>query len=248
LNIYVTIVLFLLILKYEFHFLIKSVKLLQIHHLNCAEIQSAASAGAIGHCLLLEYENVLILVDAGIGLLDIAQKDTRLGEDLIQAVGFILNEEQTAYNQILKPGLDPDKVKHCVVSHPDLDHIGGIADFPGITLHVPQEEYDNFKSGNKRYLPRQISSVQKINTYSSSGFTWKGLEARKVKLGIDTEIYLVPLFGHTYGHCGVAIKNETRWLFYIGDAYYYRLELETEDHPVAKLAASRGDDNALENG
>jgi hypothetical protein len=31
-------------------------------------------------------------------------------------------------------------------------------------------------------------------------------------------MWLVPLFGHTRGHCGVAIRNGSGWLFHVGDA------------------------------
>lgn len=54
---------------------------------------------------------------------------------------------------------------------------------------------------------------------------------------------LVPRFGHTHGHCGVAIRFEDRWLLHVGDAYYLRAELSTDDHPVSQLAALRADDD-----
>jgi glyoxylase-like metal-dependent hydrolase (beta-lactamase superfamily II) len=31
-------------------------------------------------------------------------------------------------------------------------------------------------------------------------------------------MYLIPLFGHTGGHCGVAIENGNGWVFQAGDA------------------------------
>ena len=41
---------------------------------------------------------------------------------------------------------------------------------------------------------------------------------------------MVPLIGHTYGHCGVAVNRGDRWLFQTGDAYFYHREMDT-DHP-----------------
>ncbi|HVL15236.1 MAG TPA: MBL fold metallo-hydrolase, partial [Gemmata sp.] len=55
---------------------------------------------------------------------------------------------------------------------------------------------------------------------------------------------LVPLFGHTLGHCGVAARAGDRWLLHAGDAYYLRVELDRDDHPVSALAAQRADDDA----
>ena len=34
-----------------------------------------------------------------------------------------------------------------------------------------------------------------------------------------------------------------RWLFHVGDAYYLRAELSTDDHPVSVLATQRADDD-----
>jgi glyoxylase-like metal-dependent hydrolase (beta-lactamase superfamily II) len=59
------------------------------------------------------------------------------------------------------------------------------------------------------------------------------------------EVLLVPLFGHTLGHCGVAVRQGSRWLLHVGDAYYLRAELGADEHPVSGLAAARADDDAL---
>jgi glyoxylase-like metal-dependent hydrolase (beta-lactamase superfamily II) len=65
-----------------------------------------------------------------------------------------------------------------------------------------------------------------------------------LRLG-QIEVLLVPLFGHTLGHCGVALGHGSRWLLHVGDAYYLRAELTTDDHPVSALAAQRADNDAL---
>ena len=36
---------------------------------------------------------------------------------------------------------------------------------------------------------------------------------------------MVPLTGHTLGHCGVAIRGEEGWLLHAGDAYFFRDEM-----------------------
>lgn len=42
---------------------------------------------------------------------------------------------------------------------------------------------------------------------------------------------MVPLLGHSAGHCGIAIKQQNQWLLFCGDAYYSHLEL----NPANKL-------------
>jgi glyoxylase-like metal-dependent hydrolase (beta-lactamase superfamily II) len=67
---------------------------------------------------------------------------------------------------------------------------------------------------------------------------------RPVELGFSSEVLLIPLFGHTLGHCGVAVRRGNRWLLHAGDAYYLRVELATDDHPVSHVASQRADDDA----
>jgi len=112
-------------------------------------------------------------------------------------------------------------------------------------MHVGKEEYDNFHSGNPRYLPIQLAHKPKINIYNQSEEQWFGLEARKIDIGFESTIYLIPLFGHTLGHCGVAIQQQDGWILHAGDTYYLQVELSSDDHPVSQLAAIRADDNAL---
>lgn len=45
----------------------------QIHHLNCVRIVSPFNDNVCGHCLLIQEDNKLILIDTGIGLLDTQQ-------------------------------------------------------------------------------------------------------------------------------------------------------------------------------
>ncbi|HLT23022.1 MAG TPA: hypothetical protein VKZ84_06255 [Bacteriovoracaceae bacterium] len=50
-------------------------------------------------------------------------------------------------------------------------------------------------------------------------------------------IVLVPLLGHTLGHCGVAIKENDKWFLNAGDAYFYHAEMYEEPHCTPGLWA-----------
>ncbi len=217
----------------------------RIYHLNCVEIVSPINDNVCGHCLLLQENDKLILIDTGIGLLDVQHPMERIGQPLIDLVGYRFDENQTAVRQIENLGLDPKKVTDCIISHLDNDHIGGLADFPMATIHVGVEELGNYHAGNPRYLKMPLSHNPTIQTYQKSDCEWFGFEARKINAGTETPIYLVPLFGHTLGHCGVALKVDNKWLFYIADAYYMRIELSDPNHPVNELARMRADNDAL---
>lgn len=217
----------------------------EIYHLNCVKIVSPFNDNVCGHCLLLKENDKLILIDTGIGLLDVQNPTERIGQELIDIVGYRFDESQTALRQIEDLGLKPQNVTDCIISHLDNDHIGGLADFPNATVHVGIEEFENFNSDNPRYLKIPLSRNPTIKTYGKSDLNWFGFEARKVSVNIDMEIYLIPLFGHTLGHCGIALKSDNKWLFYVADAYYLKAELTDLNHPVNELAKIRADDNEL---
>jgi glyoxylase-like metal-dependent hydrolase (beta-lactamase superfamily II) len=53
--------------------------------------------------------------------------------------------------------------------------------------------------------------------------------------GLGDVLALVPLFGHTRGHSGVAVRKGDRWLLHAGDAYFHRRELQAADGAPAML-------------
>lgn len=215
-----------------------------IHHIRCGTIVTPDGQLAVCHCLLLEDPAGLALVDAGIGLHDVRDPEGRIGRELIDLVGFRFDEADTAVRRIEALGLRPEDVKHVVLTHADPDHTGGLADFPKATVHVSAEERASVERGSPRYLPRHFAHGPRWRAHGASGRRWFGLEARPVDLGFGSEVLLVPLFGHTLGQCGVAVRRGGGWLLHVGDAYYLRAELETDEHPVSQLAAARADDDA----
>ncbi|CAM3429799.1 MBL fold metallo-hydrolase [Elizabethkingia occulta] len=217
----------------------------QIHHLNCVRIVSPFNDNVCGHCLLIQEDNKLILIDTGIGLLDTQQPVERIGQQLIDMVGYRFSEDLTAILQIKNLGFAPQQVTDCIISHMDNDHIGGVADFPQATVHVGAEEFDSFNSGNPRYIKLPMAHLPTIKTYAKTTDEWYGFEARKIETDTEAEIYLIPLFGHTEGHCGIAIKANNQWIFYVADAYYLKAELYDSSHPVNELARISAEDNDL---
>lgn len=215
----------------------------RIHHINCGTLVVPSYPTVVCHCLLLEDETGLALVDAGIGLLDVKDPVARLGQQLIELAGFQFHEHDTAVRRIESLGLDPGNVQHIVLTHCDPDHAGGLTDFPTAQVHVSVEELTQATSGHWRYVPGQFAHEPNWQTHGEPTRDWFGLPAHQVPLEFSSEVLLVPLFGHTLGHCGVAIQQEDRWLLHVGDAYYLRAELTDENHPVAALAAQRAEND-----
>lgn len=215
---------------------------MRVYHLNCGTLHAPPHPPAACHCLLLEGPTGLALVDAGIGLLDCRRPEERVGRAVIDLGGFQFHEDQTAARRVEALGFRPADVRHVVLTHADPDHAGGLADFPHAEVHLSAEEHAAL-GGHWRYRPAQFAHGPRWRAHPPSDRRWFGLEARPVDLGSGPEVLLVPLFGHTAGHCGVAVRAGGRWLLHAGDAYYLRVELERDDHPVSGLAAQRADDD-----
>lgn len=217
---------------------------MKVHHLNCVAIQSPTGDHAIGHCVLIEIENELILLDTGISSLDLTQPSLHFSEQLLLQVGLNLTEIQSAKEQIIALGLNPNQVKTIVLTHLDFDHSSGLLDFPQATVHISKEELDSFTHGNPRYLSYVLEHQPKIEKYDTSSVDWLGFEARYLSIHPELKMALIPLFGHTIGHCGIAFEVNKQVYFYIGDAYYLRAELTDPSHPIHALTEARAVDNA----
>ena len=171
-------------------------------------------------CLLIETEQGLVLVDTGPGTEDYRDKPpfVRFFEKLV-IVPYI--PEEAAVVQVQRLGYQPEDVRHIVLTHMHFDHCGGLPDFPHATVHVHRREHEAFTGRMRRwsdlaYIRRHIAHGPHFALYEESGDTWFDFPA--VRLPFEPEMWLVPLYGHTYGHCGVAVQTDEGWLFHVGDA------------------------------
>jgi len=182
------------------------------------------------HCLLVETRAGLVLVDTGIGAL----AEERLGRQLGRAFRALarprLDPEETALAQVLALGFEVGDVRHLVVTHLDVDHAGGLADFPEAEVHVHAAELSGAlerrsRQDRLRYQPRQWAHGARWRTHEVDGETWFGFDAVRALPGADDEVLLIPLGGHSHGHCGVAVRAGEGWILHAGDAYFYPDEI-----------------------
>ncbi|MEC3916211.1 MBL fold metallo-hydrolase [Nocardia sp. CDC160] len=196
---------------------------MKVHHLNCGTLR-LPFATLVCHVLLVETAKDLVLVDAGFGLLDIADPATRLG--VPRYVNRpTLDPAQTAVNQIRALGLDPRDVRHVIATHLDSDHIGGLADFPDATLHLTAAEalgamHAPTRAERYRYNPLLWAHAAKIVEHQAEGESWRGFTAQELT-DIGPGIVLVPMPGHTRGHTAVAVDAGERWVLHAGDAFMH---------------------------
>ncbi len=182
------------------------------------------------HCLLIETGSGLILVDTGLGTADLADPVGRLGKEFLRFTAPRFLREQTALAHVERLGFKRQDVTHIVPTHLDLDHVGGLSDFPDAEVHVFEPEHAAAMARatfaeRKRYRPVQFAHQPRWQKHSIGGETWQGFDSVRA---IGDEVLLVPLAGHTRGHCGVAVRDGEGWLLHAGDAYFFHGEMDAE--------------------
>jgi glyoxylase-like metal-dependent hydrolase (beta-lactamase superfamily II) len=216
---------------------------MRIHHLNCGSFCPHGArlingeGGLLGrativcHCLLVEAGDGLVLVDTGLGT-----EDARNPRQLGTVFGALMRPqprmETTALAQVEALGFAPTDVRHIVTTHLDLDHTGGLPDFPEAEVHLLAAELEAALKPALSDRLRYIGGAHWRHEphwvrHDGGGDRWFGFEGIRILPGIDAEVLLIPLLGHSRGHTGVAIRVDDGWLLHCGDAYFHHGEIAT---------------------
>ncbi len=215
---------------------------MRIHHLNTGTmcpigrrlVNGTGSifqrARMVCHCLLAETTDGLALVDTGIGLDDI-KEPIRLGRKWVRQCKPRLDPAETAVEQVKALGFVPADVRHVLLTHLDRDHAGGVPDFPKAKVHVHRSEYDMAVAGRiaapaGRYIAGQWRHGPDWNFYGEGGEDWFGFKGVRALGDREADLLMIPLPGHTLGHCGIAVRGQGKWVLHAGDAYFFHGELE----------------------
>lgn len=217
---------------------------MRIHHLSCGSLcphggrliggegGPLTRAPIVCHCLLIESSDGLVLVDTGFGSGD-ARNPAQLGQPFRLVLQPRPRLEETALAQVEALGFSPADLRHIVATHLDLDHAGGLPDFPDAEVHVLRAEQEEALNPGlrerSRYLKAHLRHGPRWAPHDSAagGDRWFGFESVRILPGLDVEIALIPLVGHSRGHTGVAVNAGDRWLLHCGDAYFNRGQVET---------------------
>jgi glyoxylase-like metal-dependent hydrolase (beta-lactamase superfamily II) len=216
---------------------------MRIHHLNGSTMCPVGRRLLLGdaerrlvcHCLLIETSAGLVLVDTALGLEDHHAPSHESVRKGMVALRPKWDPEETIARQVEKLGYQRADVRHIVLTHLDLDHAGGLPDFPHARVHVYATEHAAARDKRslierQRYQDVQWAHGPDWKLYEAArGEPWFGFECVRQLEGLPPELLLVPLVGHTRGHCAVAVDTGDRWLLHAGDAYFFHGEMEPID-------------------
>jgi glyoxylase-like metal-dependent hydrolase (beta-lactamase superfamily II) len=184
-------------------------------------------------CVLVERPEGLVLIDTGWGSPTVRDPRDYPGRFFRATTGApVVTDDTTALGHVRALGFAAEDVTDVVLTHLDIDHVGGLVDFPGARVHVGRAEHaatlarrplrrvlhDNRKA--LAHGPRYV--VADLVDHADLGFP------RSADLFGDGSVTLLDAAGHTRGHCAVAVRAEGRTLIHAGDAFVDARELDGE--------------------
>ena len=182
----------------------------------------------VAHVLLVERPGGLLLVDTGIGTDDLADP-ARLGGPFLAMMRPTLSPAETAIAQLTALGFTADDVTDIALTHLDLDHAGGLSDFPDARVHVNELEYDAAtrprRNERARYVAGQWAHGPRWVMHADPGEDWLGFPA---VTALADDVLMIPLLGHTRGHAGIAVRQDDGgWLLHAGDSFFDARQVRT---------------------
>jgi glyoxylase-like metal-dependent hydrolase (beta-lactamase superfamily II) len=112
-------------------------------------------------------------------------------------------------------------------------------DFPHAQIHLFKGELDS-ATRPKSLLERGCDTAHWAHNpqwvlYDRVDGEWFGLPRISILEGNTPQMHLVPLPGHTRGHCGVAVETDQGWIFNCGDAASpFHKDVDIHGHPEDK--------------
>ena len=197
---------------------------------------------AIVYCLLIETVDGLLLVDTGFGTADY-EDPSLLMRAFMAWMDVPGRMEETAVHQVEALGYSAGDVRHIVLTHLHLDHAGGLRDFPAAQVHVHRAEVEAINDPRglmaRFYDARQWSHGPDWVLHDRADSDWYGFPSIGVAQDLPLDVRLIPLPGHSCGHCGVAVAVKDGWLLHCGDAaspFHPRSDLHGLDRSAYAMA------------
>lgn len=164
-----------------------------------------------------------ILVDTGFPAAYADDAEAASRRDGLGSFGRVLqlDRENLPAGQLARVGLRPEAITMVIMTHTDVDHVGGLADFPGAPIVIGRAE---------RALERPRYFENRTPMTWPVGVDYRLIDA-DVTLCPGVQILATP--GHSPGHLSILLHlPETGAVLITGDAISRPAEVD-EGYPVA---------------
>ena len=207
-----------------------------IHFLNCGTMRPYFPRVENGiTCVLVDTNDGLVLIDTGLGVNDYLNPG-RLMRFFTAAMRSPCDVNETAIYQIQRLGYQSSDIRHIIMTHLHIDHAGGLSDFPHAKVHIYEPEYEHIASGKPgwEYIKTHWAHNPNWVIHRLAEEHWYDFAAIQLKEFVP-EIWLIPLTGHTPGHSGVAIRTDSGWVMYGGDAVPFNVAVDEVPDRISRL-------------
>jgi N-acyl homoserine lactone hydrolase len=148
---------------------------------------------------------------------------------------IIDSEEEEIGPQMMAAGLQPEDVRTVILTHLDVDHVGGVRWFPNAEVLVHRLEYEFASTflGRMRYRPELWSSGFAPTLYDLDPHPYGPFPESKA-LNDAGDLRLVPIPGHSPGQVGVILRTNGVALLFAAD-HVLRQDWFVEDWAAGRL-------------
>lgn len=139
-------------------------------------------------------------------------------------LGMRVKPEDALASQLISCGYDPGDVRDVIATHSHRDHVDGVVDFPGATVHVAEREILVARPGVSQALTR----ARRLAVHALKGPAALGFLRTHDVFG-DGSVLLLDAAGHTPGSAAVAVALDEGWMIHAGDAAMFARDYRDDE-------------------
>jgi glyoxylase-like metal-dependent hydrolase (beta-lactamase superfamily II) len=162
------------------------------------------------------------------------------------ATKVVLDNNEDVKSQLIRNNINPDDIKHIIITHFHADHVCGLKDFKNAQFYTSRRALDHVlkiprpfaftKAILKDLIPKDIKERTIIIDEKCTQIN-DPIFKIKYDLFNDSSLYIYDLPGHAAGQIGVSLKTEKNDFFLISDACWLKQAYLNHQlpNPIVKL-------------